>query len=468
MNNMAGNTLVPNLSYWNCDKYPYYIPAIKEISRISHPIDANMLTYVTSDELHCVLNGSAEYEIIIPKNNEHVFITAKKNDILFFPCGTQYYKIKNYSENYEFLKIDFFIYTCTDTLPGKSNSYINELLNSPIKNRKMYINLPRISKFSHEDDAHYHIAHLAKEFNSRKSEYVIKTQTHLLQLLLALFHNNKNRHNDVLENINVIGITSKSNPYTVIPKDCILSFSNFEILSSNPNSNKQNAKVLSVFKAHDNYKLNPDNDNLIVSNTTDNGKDIIELKSLADTIYHVWIYPDKNIFIPDLREYIRSGYLRFYAKCNIEMMFGIVVYNHDKHRYINHTFSITPSKNYTEYCIPLLENDDENTSNPHIHKIINYIEQNYDRKIKLEDIAQHIHLNQSYISTLFKEQMGISVSDYILNYRLSVAKKLLINSKEMSINDIALQVGFFDAAHFTKTFKSYYSITPKDYRSENT
>ena len=464
---MAYNSTIPNLSYWNCDKYPYYIPAIKDISRITNPTDAHILTYVTSDELHCIMNGSAEYEIIVPKNNEHIFITAEKKDILFFPCGVQYYKIHKFSKDYEFLKINFFIYTCTDTLPGKSNSDISELLNSPIKNRKMYINLPRISKFSHEDEAHQHISHLAKEYNSRKPEYVIRTQTHLLQLLLSLFHNNKNRHSDVLKNINVIGITSKSSPYTVIPKDCTLSFTDFEILNSNPHSNKQNAKVLSLFKSHDNYKLEPNTDDLIISKGAYNGRDTVEIKSLADTIYHIWIYPDENIFTPDLRNHIRNGYLRFYAKCNIEMMFGIVVYNHEIHRYINHTFSITPCEDYTEYCIPLLENDDENTANPHIHKIIAYIEQNYDRKIKLEDIANNIHLNPSYISILFKEQMGISISDYILNYRLSVAKKLLINSKESSINDIALQVGFFDAAHFTKTFKSYYSITPKDYRNNN-
>ncbi len=464
---MANNSIIPNLSYWNCDKYPYFIPAIKDISRISHPIDTDMLTYVTSDELHCVLNGSAEYEIITPKNNEHIFLTAEKNDILFFPCGVQYYKIHNPSENYEFLKIGFFIYTCTDTLPGKSNSDINELLSSPIQNRKMYINLPRISKFNHEDDAHYHISHIAKEYNSRKPEYVLQTQTQLLQLLLALFHSNKNRHSDVLKNINVIGITSKSNPYTVIPKNCIISFSDFEIFSSNPHSNRQNAKVLSVFNAHDNYKLNPDNDDLIITTANYNDMSTVKLHALKDTVYHIWLYPDKNTFTPDLREYIRSGYIRFYAKCNIEMMFGIVIYNHENHRYINHTFNITPGNNYTEYCIPLLESDNESATNPHIHKIITFIEQNYDRKIKLEDIASHIHLNPSYISILFKEQMGISISDYILNYRLSVAKKLLINSKESSINDIALQVGFFDAAHFTKTFKMHYSITPKDYRNNN-
>lgn len=457
----------PNLSYWNCDKYPYYIPAIKDIIRVERPIDAEMLTHVTSDELHCVLCGNAKYEVINPKNNEHIFLEAQKNDILFFPCGKYYYIIHEPSNDFQFLKINFFIYTCTDTAPAIAATNIDNLLSHPVENKRMFINLPIISKFAHEEDAHFHISYIAKEFNSHRTSGTIQTQTHLLQLLLALFQSNKNRHTEILKNIDLIGITSKSNPYTVIPKDCELTFTDFEILSSNPHTNKSNAKILSRFSVHDTYKLNPENDDLTVTPNTTQYKNMntANIKANVDTVYHIWLYPDQTTFTPDLRGYIRSGYLRFYAKSNIEVLFGIVIYNHKIHRYINHTFHITESQKYTEFCIPILGGDDENNTNPHIQKIISYIEQNYDRKIKLEDIAKHIHLNPSYISILFKAQMGVSVSDYILNYRLSVAKRLLSSSPTSSINDIALRVGFFDAAHFTKTFKAFYSITPKDYRN---
>lgn len=468
---MSANTngIAPNLSYWNCDKYPYFIPIIKEIEHIRGVMDPDTLNTHTSDEFHCIIKGNAEYEIINGKTGDSVIYNVKENHILFFPKGIQYHKILNCSDDFEYLRICFSLCTCTDSLSGTSLLDVSELINSPTEHRRMYLNIPTLSKSTPDDDISYHISRITEEFNARRPGYTIQTQTHLLQFILSLFESNKSRYTEILKNINRIGITSKANPYTLFPKGAKLTISDFEIFSSNPHTNKPNLKLLSRFKAHRFYMLEPKSDDLSLSASSYTNKNIdtVVLTSSADTKYHIWLNPDNDVFTPDLSPYIRSGYMRFYAKCNIEMMFGVTIYNHVSHRYINHTFHIMPNKKYTEYCVPLLAGDHESGTNPHIYKIIAYIEQNYERKIKLEDLANHIHLNPSYVSVLFKSHMGISLSDYILNYRLTIAKKLLINDPSRSINDIALQVGFFDAAHFTKTFKAIYSITPKEYRARH-
>lgn len=474
MINRASNTsnsskVAPSLSYWRCDNYPYYIPSIHGIKRVFAPIMEDDKVPVIRDELHCILKGSATYELIHAKTGESTFIKVEKNDIMFLSSGMQYYIIRETSADFECLKISFYLYTCNNVFTSDAALNFSEALDTPITHRRMTLYLPRLSHFNYGDQIHNHISNIMEYRHMKKNGYIIQIQSNLLQLIFCILSEAKEKHNNILKNANLIGITSKYSPFAVMPKGCKLSVSDVVIYDSNPHSNSSKSTVLSVFCAHKNYKLTPDDDSLITEDIYDQNtnKKYIELSATNNSLYHIWIYPKKDCFTPDLREYSENSYLRFYAKSNTEMRFGIVVYNHDIHQFISHTFFITPSKTYTEYCVPLLGGEEQNIQSPHIHRIIDYITQNYDRKIKVEDIAKSIHLNSSYISTKFKEEMGISISDYILDYRLSIAKKLLISSPESPISEIALASGFYDTAHFSKSFKKVFLITAKEYRNRN-
>ena len=84
-------------------------------------------------------------------------------------------------------------------------------------------------------------------------------------------------------------------------------------------------------------------------------------------------------------------------------------------------------------------------------------------KIDLEALAEHVHLNPKYLSRLFKEQVGITISDFILREKVNEAKTWLENS-ELSITDIANQLNFHDQSHFIRVFKRIVGITPKQYQ----
>ncbi len=99
-----------------------------------------------------------------------------------------------------------------------------------------------------------------------------------------------------------------------------------------------------------------------------------------------------------------------------------------------------------------------------VNRIINYLNENYEHKISLEQIAHNMYLSPVYISKIFKEETGESPINYLIKIRLEKARDILLNSDSGSIKSIANQVGYDDVYHFSKLFKKYYGISPLYYK----
>ncbi len=99
-----------------------------------------------------------------------------------------------------------------------------------------------------------------------------------------------------------------------------------------------------------------------------------------------------------------------------------------------------------------------------VNRIINYLYENYEHKISLEQIAHNMYLSPVYISKIFKEETGESPINYLIKIRLEKARDILLNSDSGSIKNIANQVGYDDVYHFSKLFKKYYGISPLYYK----
>ncbi|KZL89491.1 AraC family transcriptional regulator [Clostridium magnum] len=98
-----------------------------------------------------------------------------------------------------------------------------------------------------------------------------------------------------------------------------------------------------------------------------------------------------------------------------------------------------------------------------IKKCIAYINEHYKENITLDTIANMVHLNASYFSSVFKKEMGASFSSYLNKIRIEQSKLLLKNT-DYSILNIALEIGFEDQSYFSKVFKSLTNMTPKQYK----
>ncbi len=101
-------------------------------------------------------------------------------------------------------------------------------------------------------------------------------------------------------------------------------------------------------------------------------------------------------------------------------------------------------------------------SETYVDYALQYIKTNY-RDIKVNDIANYIGINRSYLTAIFKKKLDVSPQKYLVSYRLQKAAKLL-KSTDMSIADIATEVGYVDSISFSKMFKQEYDMSPKMYR----
>ncbi len=113
---------------------------------------------------------------------------------------------------------------------------------------------------------------------------------------------------------------------------------------------------------------------------------------------------------------------------------------------------------------PDLFNDEEMvSSNPVITQACKYIQDNLSKSITLKSLAENVHVNDCYLSVLFKEKTGITFTDYLTRLRLIKAKQLLIQNK-LKIYEIAEEVGYHSAKYFTKVFHDHQGITPNQFR----
>ena len=94
---------------------------------------------------------------------------------------------------------------------------------------------------------------------------------------------------------------------------------------------------------------------------------------------------------------------------------------------------------------------------------IQNINENFKNKISLKTVADHLHTNPSYLSTLFKQEMGMTFTDYLNQIRINRSCELLADTN-LSLIDISIQCGFDGQSYFTKVFRKIKGSTPKDYR----
>ncbi len=96
-----------------------------------------------------------------------------------------------------------------------------------------------------------------------------------------------------------------------------------------------------------------------------------------------------------------------------------------------------------------------------------YIARNLDQEEMSRDvIAAQAYLNPDYLSRIFKRETGLSISDYVLQERISRAKELL-SKTDMPVSAVATSVGYFNFSHFTKIFRKYTTCNPMEYRLQS-
>lgn len=118
---------------------------------------------------------------------------------------------------------------------------------------------------------------------------------------------------------------------------------------------------------------------------------------------------------------------------------------------------------FENLCDKTGENDEINNDLTCTKKMISYIHKNYRNRIKLLDICEAGNVGKSKCNLLFDKYYNVSPIEYVKNYRIEQGAKLLTLS-DMSVTDIAYEVGFADGSYFSKSFLNKVGVTPIKYR----
>lgn len=117
-----------------------------------------------------------------------------------------------------------------------------------------------------------------------------------------------------------------------------------------------------------------------------------------------------------------------------------------------------------KYCL-LVQNYSTRGYSPVIQKVTNHINLNLSQDISLKNLAKEYSVSASYLSALFKKEMGLTITDYTNQQRIRRAI-ILLNSTNLPISDIAFVCGIYDTSYFRKLFKKYVGKTPTEYQKQ--
>ena len=103
----------------------------------------------------------------------------------------------------------------------------------------------------------------------------------------------------------------------------------------------------------------------------------------------------------------------------------------------------------------------------YIREAVDFVKQNYQEDISVEDIARQTGLNRSYFGKVFKAATGKSPQAYLISYRMSKASELL-KLTALPVSEVGRAVGYPNQLHFSRAFKNTYGVSPREWRRRNT
>jgi two-component system response regulator YesN len=131
------------------------------------------------------------------------------------------------------------------------------------------------------------------------------------------------------------------------------------------------------------------------------------------------------------------------------------------------------TEDFSAFILKVFRGLVESTVSPDTYSISNiiieikdYIDNNYSEDISLTTFSSKYHMTKEYLSKQFKEQFSYGIYEYVLKLRMTKAAEYLADLN-IKIQDVAQRVGYVDNNYFSRAFKTFYGVSPKEYRNRN-
>ncbi len=163
------------------------------------------------------------------------------------------------------------------------------------------------------------------------------------------------------------------------------------------------------------------------------------------------------VFFAERKAYLNGGMTYQFSnrKGYLETVIGIKSYDELKKWFL---------EKLSEACVNVITKKSEHSHNC-IEKAKQYILENYQRDISLEEVSRKVDISLYYFSKLFKDVVGENFIEYLTRVRIEAAKKLL--RSELSIKEVAIEVGYKDSNYFSRLFKRCTGVTPTEFKEGN-
>lgn len=147
-----------------------------------------------------------------------------------------------------------------------------------------------------------------------------------------------------------------------------------------------------------------------------------------------------------------TAHLLFSSKDSEELYKEAVEGVQEARNFVRHF--VQKALDYTDYA---------NQTTSVVGEMKKYIDSHYQEDIRRSTLVDLVFLNEDYISRIFKKEAGMSISSYLIQKRVEVAKSLLISSS-LPINTVSIHVGYSNFSYFTKMFRENTGCSPLEYR----
>lgn len=126
-------------------------------------------------------------------------------------------------------------------------------------------------------------------------------------------------------------------------------------------------------------------------------------------------------------------------------------------------YELSIDSNSRTLCCSAYSKNDELNDNGRIQKAISYLHSNYQKEIKLTDVANYVNMSEVSFSRFMKSRTGKNYIEYLNDLRLGIAARNLVDTNK-TISEISYDCGFNNLSNFNRIFKKRKGITPKEFR----
>jgi AraC-like DNA-binding protein len=177
-------------------------------------------------------------------------------------------------------------------------------------------------------------------------------------------------------------------------------------------------------------------------------------------------------------EMVRPTDIDFVKNTYSALLSTFVIYNNKESKTIAEKLetvlstihSFTSFKALKSWVSNTIDNDSDlisrNKFSVPVEEALRYVEKNYQSIGYANEIADQVNLSLDYFSRVFKKEMGITISSYLIHYRLDKAS-VMLKSSNLSIKEIAQKVGIENVSYFSKSFKKKFHVQPIGFRIQS-